>query len=680
MLPQISNTINSGFYPTVMFCVMQINVTEPQTICYRQISNTINSGFYPPRLTFWRDCGNIKLRGVVMNERLDYLREKTNLLTTAPGVYQMKDVNGHIIYIGKAKNLKNRVSSYFARTPNHTPKVAKMVENVYDYDFIVTNSEYEALVLECSMIKQHTPKYNILLKDDKGYSYIRISPPPFSRITAELQKPSSGELLGPYTSSFVATQTAAEVNSVFMLPSCKKKFPRDIGKGRPCLNYHIKRCMGVCMGNISESDYADIITEAAEYIRNGSEASVERMTKRMTEAAEALDFETAAKLRDRISAVTRAADRQTVIDEELPDTDAVAIARNGGEACAAVIMYRNGRLFDRAEFFLGEDMLLDEQENESAMTEEFITQYYSSGRDIPRNVAVACDIPSKDDVQRLLRDRAGRAVDMLIPQRGRMNRLTQLARSNAEEYLSVRVGRTAAEISALEELAKLLGLKKTPLYIESYDISNLGSADMVAGMIVFENGRPSKKHYKKFSIKENVIQNDLACMQEVVRRRFKHYLDPNETDEGFKRLPDLILLDGGDNQLAAVNEILWELDIRVSVFGMVKDNNHRTRAISADGGEIGISGTKSAFMLVTRIQDEVHRFAITYQRKKHRKSAFELGVTRIKGIGEKKAMKLLTVFKTTEALKKASAEEIGRAIGVGKNAAQEVWEFVQNDL
>ncbi|MCM1577480.1 MAG: excinuclease ABC subunit UvrC [Ruminococcus sp.] len=606
-----------------------------------------------------------------MNPRLDFLREKTALLTTAPGVYQMKDESGHIIYIGKAKNLRNRVSSYFAKTPNHTPKVAGMVANVYDYDFIVTKSEYEALVLECSMIKQHSPKYNILLKDDKGYSYIRISPPPYSRITAELQKPSSGTLLGPYTSSFVARQTVNEVNRVFMLPSCKKNFPRDIGKGRPCLNHHIKRCMGVCLGNVSEEDYNKIISEALDYMKNGSEMSVKKMTEKMHKAAEELDFETAARLRDRISAVQRAADSQNIITETLPDTDAVAIARNSGEACAAVIMYRSGRLFDRAEYFLGEE------EAEEEMMENFVTQYYSGQKEVPRNVVLSCDPGNMPDIEELLRSRSGHAVDVSCPQRGRYMRLSEIARSNAEEYLSIKVGRTAKEIAALEELAKLLGLKKTPLYIESYDISNLGSADMVAGMIVFENGRPSKKHYKKFSIKENKTQNDLACMQEVLRRRFTHYLDEEETDEGFKRLPDLILLDGGENQLNAVKEVLWELDITLPVFGMVKDNNHRTRAITADGGEISISEAKSAFLLVTRIQDEVHRFSIGYQRKKHRKSAFELGLTSIKGIGEKKAMKLLTTFKTMENIRNAAPEEIAKAAGVNIDIATQVSNFVK---
>ncbi|MGN0667238.1 MAG: excinuclease ABC subunit UvrC [Huintestinicola sp.] len=609
-----------------------------------------------------------------MNERLPYLREKTARLTSAPGVYQMKDESGHIIYIGKAKNLRSRVTSYFCRTPNHTPKVAKMVENVYDYDFIVTNSEYEALVLECSMIKQHSPKYNILLKDDKGYSYIRISPPPYSRITAEKNKDKEGTYLGPYMSGFITKQAAAEANRMFMLPTCKRRFPRDIGKGRPCLNYHIKQCMGVCTGAVSEEEYDRIASDALSYIRDGSGASVERMTEQMNAAAENLEFELAARLRDRIAAVTKAADSQHIIKDSLPDTDAVSIARNGDESCAAIIKYRGGRLFDRDEYFLGE------ADSEAEMLEDFLLQYYSGGREIPKNIVIGAVLDDMDVAAQLLRERAGHAVELNCPQRGRFLRLAEIARSNAEEYLSLRVGRTAKEIDALEQLAKLLGLKQTPLYIESYDISNLGSDSMVAGMVVFENGRPLKKAYKRFSMKENKTQNDLACMQETIRRRFTHYLDENETDEGFKRLPDLILLDGGRNQLAAVSEVLYEMDIDVPLFGMVKDNNHRTRAIAGDGGEISISETKSAFMLVTRIQDEVHRFSITYQRSRHRKSSFEMEITKIKGIGEKKAMKLFTKYKTVENLKKASPQEIAAAAGVNAQVAEQVYEFVQNVL
>lgn len=610
-----------------------------------------------------------------MNERLPYLREKTALLTTSPGVYRMRDKTGHIIYIGKAKNLRNRVTSYFCKSPDHTPKVAKMVSNVYDYDFIVTDSEYEALVLECSLIKQHKPKYNILLKDDKGYSYIKISEGDYPRITSELQKNGGGKFIGPYTSSFVATQTAAEVNKVFMLPTCRNVFPRDFGKGRPCLNYHIKQCMGVCTGKIPQDEYAQIIAQAEDYIKSGSEASVEKLTEKMNEAAEELDFERAARLRDRISAIKRSADSQKIINEDMKkDTDIIAAAQNGGEACVAILMYRGGRLCDRSEIPAGEP------DDTGAMIQEFMELYYSVPERIPREIITEEEIPDPEMMTRMLREKCGRAVDIYSRKRGRGLELITMAKENASESLAIKVGRTGREIVALEELAKLLGLEAPPLYIEAYDISNLASSSMVAGMVVFENGRPNKKAYKRFSIKEVAVQNDYASMHEVLERRFKHYKDDEETDEGFKRLPDLILLDGGKGQVGAVEPILREMGINVPLFGMVKDNKHRTRAIATGGGEIAINENKAAFMLVTRIQDEVHRYSITYQRSKHRKQSFALEITKIKGIGEKKAAKLLGAFKTRDELKKASPEEIAKAAGVNAELAREVWEFIKCEM
>ncbi|MCD7731575.1 MAG: excinuclease ABC subunit UvrC [Oscillospiraceae bacterium] len=609
-----------------------------------------------------------------MNERLPYLREKTALLTTSPGVYRMRDKSGHIIYIGKAKNLRNRVTSYFCKSPDHTPKVAKMVSNVYDYDFIVTDSEYEALVLECSLIKQHKPKYNILLKDDKGYSYIKISDEPFPRITSELQKSGTGKFIGPYTSSFVATQTVAEVNKVFMLPTCRKNFPRDFGKGRPCLNYHIKQCMGVCSGKIPQDEYAQIISQAENYIKSGSEESTIQLTEKMNEAAENLDFERAARLRDRISAIKHAADKQKIIAEDMKDTDVIATAQNGNEVCIAILMYRGGRLYDRSETSAGE---IDDA---GSMIEEFMELHYSSPEKIPREIITEEEIPDAEMMTRMLREKCGHAVDIFSRKRGRGLQLITMAKENASESLAIKVGRTGREIVALEELAKLLGLKEPPLYIEAYDISNLASSSMVAGMVVFENGRPNKKAYKRFSIKEVAIQNDYASMHEVLKRRFTHYRDDSETDEGFRRLPDLILLDGGKGQVGAVEPILREMGINVPLFGMVKDNNHRTRAIATGGGEIAINENRAAFMLVTRIQDEVHRYSITYQRNRHRKQSFALEITKIKGIGEKKAARIFGAFKTKGELKKATPEDIAKAAGINIDLARKVYEFVQNEI
>lgn len=604
------------------------------------------------------------------NPRLPFLRDKTSKLTASPGCYIMKDSSGKIIYIGKAKNLKNRVTSYFRRGQDHLPKVWKMVSHVNDYDFIVTDSEFEALVLECSLIKQYTPKYNILLKDDKGYSYIRITNEPFPRLQSVLQKYDDGaEYIGPYTSSYAVKQAVIEANKAFMLPTCSRRFPQDFGKARPCLNHHIKQCMGVCTGEIPQEEYQNIIRQAVDYIKNGSHESVERLTKEMEAAAEELNFELAAKLRDMIAAITKAADKQKIVDESIKDCDIIAVSQNGEKACASVLMYRGGRLFDKADFFLGE------KEDKSEMRESFIARFYA-GRDfVPKEILLDEEIEDYELLEKWLREKSNHAVHIFTPQRGHMLRLTTLAKSNASEYLSIKVGRTGKEIVALEELAKALELTKPPRFIECYDISNLASSDMVAGMVVFENGRPCKKFYKTFSIKTVEEQNDYACMCEVLERRFRNYFE--KTDEGFSTLPDLILLDGGQGHVNTVTPVVRAMGINVPIFGLVKDSKHRTRAVATGGGEISLTKSRSAFNLVTRIQDEVHRFAITYQAKKHRKTSYQLELTKVKGIGEKKAVKLMTEFKTKENLKKASAEQLAKAAGVNIETAQQLFDAIQ---
>ena len=603
------------------------------------------------------------------NSRLPYLRDKTSKLTQKPGCYIMKDKSDKIIYIGKAKNLKNRVTSYFRKGQDHLPKVWKMVSHVYDYDFIVTDSEFEALVLECSLIKQYTPKYNILLKDDKGYSYIKVTKEDYPRITAVLQKGNdNAEYIGPYTSSFAVKQAVIEANKVFMLPTCSRVFPRDFKKARPCLNHHIKQCSGVCQGNISKEEYQATIKQAIEYIMNGSSQSIERLKQEMEAAAEELNFELAAKLRDRIAAIEKAAENQKIVDINVKDTDIIAISQNSEMACASVLMYRGGRLFDKADFFLGE------KEDQAKMREDFILRFYSNKDFIPKEILLDEEINDGEILEKWLRKKANHAVSISTPKRGALLRLTTLAKSNASEYLSIKVGRTGKEIIALEELAKALNLSKPPKFIECYDISNLASADMVAGMVVFENGRPCKKFYKKFSIKTVDQQNDYACMCEVLQRRFRNYFD--KTDKGFSTLPDLILLDGGQGHVNTITPVIREMGIDVPIFGLVKDSKHRTRAVATGGGEISLTKSRSAFNLVTRIQDEVHRYAITYQAQKHKKTSYQLEITKVKGIGDKKAMKLMTHFKTKENLKNASAEEISKVAGVNVTVASELLELL----
>lgn len=603
-----------------------------------------------------------------LNDRLPYLRDKANHLPLEPGVYLMKDSADTIIYVGKAKVLKNRVTSYFHANSQHNAKTLKLVDNIYDFEFIVTPSELDALVLECSLIKLHQPKYNILLKDDKGYNYIKISHGEFPRITYALNtNDKNADYIGPFTSGFSVKQAVEEANTIFMLPTCKRKFPRDFNKERPCLNRHIKRCMGVCEGRISSEEYKKIISEALQYLENGSKSSVEELTAQMEQAAENLEFEKAARLRDRISAITRLASQQKILDYK-QDYDIVGMAVNVGLASFAVIKYRGGRLIDKQNFFIGEEY------DEGEMRRDFLLNYYSQCDDIPREIYIDLEFPDMELLTEFARSRAEHAVKFVVPHRGDGMAQVLLAKKNAGEYLALRVGRTAKEINALEDLKNLLGLEKIPNIIESYDISNFGDSGMVGGMIVYRNGRPFKPGYRKFSIKTVAEQNDYACMQEVLRRRLQRFLDG---DESFSPLPDLILLDGGHGHISAVSEVFAELGVDIPLFGLVKDSKHRTRAIAKEGGEIEIKSNRALFALLTNIQDEVHRFSISFQRVKHKQQTYALELTEVRGIGEAKARALLKAFKTKAAMKQASAEELQKAAKIGAENARELYEFIQ---
>ena len=604
-----------------------------------------------------------------MFECLEYLREKSNKLPLCPGVYQMKDKSGKIIYIGKAKLLKNRVTSYFHNVEAHNPKTYKLVSLINDFDFIVTDTELDALVLEASLIKLHSPKYNILLKDDKGFSYIRITGGAYPRIEHSFKNDDPfSSYIGPYTSGYTVKQTIEECNSIFMLPTCHKEFPRDFGKERPCLNYHIKKCIGVCRGRISEDDYKATINEALSYIKSGSRESVEKLKEEMNTAAENLEFEKAAKLRDRINAIERSVKTQSIQAGRDISCDIFAVSENSGLTSIAVVKYRKGKLIDKENYFIGDDF------DSSIMRSEFLMRYYENGREIPKLILLDGEPEDSGILEEYFRGISGHKVEITVPKRGENLVLTTLAKSNADEYLSLKVGRTSREITALQDLAKLLGLKKIPELIESYDISNMGEQTRVAGMITYKNGRPYKAGYRKFNIKDVVGIDDYACMQEVLRRRFTRYL---EGDEGFSELPDLILLDGGKGHVNAVAEVLRELQINVSLFGLVKDEKHRTRAISDGGEEIQVNANKGLFRLLTEIQDEVHRFSISYQRKKHKQSQYELELTKIKGIGEKKALALLKKYKTKQAIKKASIEELMAEAKINRETAESLYIYIQ---
>lgn len=605
-----------------------------------------------------------------MNPKMKILRKKAMSLPLLPGVYIMKNADGKIIYIGKAKALKNRVSQYFGSQNRHPIKVRKMVENVDRFDYIVTGSEFEALVLECSLIKQHSPKYNILLKDDKGYSYIRISEGEYRKISAVFNKKDDGsEYIGPYLSSYSVRQSVDAANKIFKLPQCNKVFPRDFGKSRPCLNYYISQCCGLCTGKIKKSDYDEAVDGAIAFLKGDSRDIIADLRVKMEKAAEELDFEQAAKLRDRINSIERIKEKQKVVYKSVEEQDVFATADIDGSVCLAVLRFSNGRLFDSEHFFF------DDPGDKEGMRSDFITSYYSMRDNIPKRVTVDGEVADRELLEQWLSEKKGKKVTIFVPARGEQLEIVNMCRKNAEEKLAIKKGRTGREIAVLDELKDLLGLKKTPEYIESYDISHTAGQDSVAGMIVFKGGKPFRKAYKRFSIKSFDGNDDYRAMNEVLTRRFSEYEKSKDSTEGFGKLPDLILLDGGVGQVHAVEPVLREFGLKIPLFGMVKDNRHRTRAISGDGGEIAINSKRQVFTLVSEIQNEVHRFSVAYHHQKHAKRGLSLSLTEIEGVGEKRASALLKYFKTMTAIKNAEVDELSKAPGITSAVAQNIYDY-----
>lgn len=605
-----------------------------------------------------------------MNPKMKILRKKAMSLPLLPGVYIMKNADGEIIYIGKAKALKNRVSQYFGSQNRHPIKVRKMVENVDRFDYIVTGSEFEALVLECSLIKQHSPKYNILLKDDKGYSYIRISEGEYRKISAVFNKKDDGsEYIGPYLSSYSVRQSVDAANKIFKLPQCNKVFPRDFGKSRPCLNYYISQCCGLCTGKIKKSDYDEAVDGAIAFLKGDSRDIIADLRVKMEKAAEELDFEQAAKLRDRINSIERIKEKQKVVYKSVEEQDVFATADIDGSVCLAVLRFSNGRLFDSEHFFF------DDPGDKEGMRSDFITSYYSMRDNIPKRVTVDGEVADRELLEQWLSEKKGKKVTVFVPARGEQLEIVNMCRKNAEEKLAIKKGRTGREIAVLDELKDLLGLKKTPEYIESYDISHTAGQDSVAGMIVFKGGKPYRKAYKRFSIKSFDGNDDYRAMNEVLTRRFSEYEKSKDSTEGYGKLPDLILLDGGVGQVHAVEPVLREFGLKIPLFGMVKDNRHRTRAISGDGGEIAINSKRQVFTLVSEIQNEVHRFSVAYHHQKHAKRGLSLSLTEIEGVGEKRASALLKYFKTMTAIKNAEVDELSKAPGITSAVAQNIYDY-----
>lgn len=598
----------------------------------------------------------------------DELKEKANDLPLAPGVYLMMDRTGKVIYVGKAKKLKNRVSQYFQDSASHTAKTRQMVSQVDHFDTIFVSSEFEALVLENSLIKRHMPRYNILLKDDKGYPFVRLSKEAYPRFSMVHKWANDGaKYFGPFGGRFETRQALDAVLSALRLPTCNRKFPRDIGAERPCLNFHMGRCDGFCRPEMTAEEYNRRIAQACQMLEGKSKQLLREMTAEMEAEAEALRFEQAALLRDRISAIGALAKKQTVIAGLCADTDIWGVYKGAGKCCYAVLHMEEGNLAGReTELFTAPI-----EETEAEMLAALTAQYYLPRAILPHEILLPTETEGYcESLSEALTKRAGRRVWVHVPQRGEKADLRAMAQRNAAEEAERATTSQERVDHTLALLGKLLDLPAPPRRMESFDISNTGKSDIVASMVVYSGVRPLKSAYRRFRIKGlDGHPDDYASMQEVLRRRLQRAADG---DEKFLPLPDVFLIDGGETHARAALAVAEAFGVQVPIFGMVKDDRHRTRALmTPDGREIGISNHQPVFTLIGQIQEETHRFAITYHHESHTRSAMRSSLDDIPGVGPKRRDALRRHFGTVKAIKAADVETL--AAVVPRPAAEAVW-------
>ncbi|MBE6917577.1 MAG: excinuclease ABC subunit UvrC [Ruminococcaceae bacterium] len=595
----------------------------------------------------------------------DELKEKALSLPYAPGVYIMRNKDDKVIYVGKAKKLKNRVTQYFQDTASHTPKTRIMVSKIDRFEVIVAASEFEALVLECSLIKRYMPKYNILLKDDKGYPFVRLDlKQDYPRMSMVPRISDDGATYyGPFGSRGVTQSIMEAITKTLKLPDCAREFPRDIGKGRPCLNYHMKQCAGWCQGLSTMVDYRSRIDQARQLLQGNYKSVAAQIREQMLAAADALNFELAASLRDRLNAVENLSQKQLVTTAGIADTDVVGYAQTETKACFAVLHFSGGNLLDKEyEVFPLPD---DKHEAVSSLLKQF---YLSRGLP-PKRVLLPFALEDASLFSELMEQQSGRKPKLIVPQRGNNMQLVELAIKNAYEEARRLTDKDEKHSATVQLLGKMLSIEP-PMRIESYDISNISGTDIVASMVVFEDGKPKKSEYKKFRIEGLSDQDDYASMCQVILRRFTHFVSG---DKGFDAAPDLLLIDGGVNHANVALEALRSLDLHFPVFGMVKDDRHRTRAlVTPDGLEISIDANQTVFSFVGTIQEETHRFAITYHRQLRSKRLRYSALDAIEGIGPKRKEDLLKHFKSLTAIAHATLPELERFLP--KNTARAVYE------
>ena len=605
--------------------------------------------------------------------RKEELKARVLSLPREPGVYIMKNKDGDVIYVGKAKALKNRVTSYFQSDSRHNAKTRRMVSLIDDFEIIVTESEFEALVLENAMIKKYKPKYNILLKDDKGYPYIKVTcskPYPGFQIVSR-PAADADRYFGPYPGRRAARRAIDTICEALRLKTCSRVFPRDIGKGRPCLNQHLGRCVAPCTGEVPPEEYAALVGQAMNLLEGNYKGLRREIEQKMQEAAEELQFERAVILRDRLRAVDAIGQRQKVVAGSFADLDVLAYHQGQTRGCLVVLHYLNGALQDK-EYTL----LEDSAEEGGEILAAFLKQYYAMRKAVPRTVLLSEPIEEDEAVAAYLSDIAGRKVELAVPQRGRRHDLIKLARKNAaEEILRIETA-NERRVKSLELLQSMTGMDTLPVLLESYDISNLAGTNTVGSMVVFENGKPLKSRYRKFKIECAAQgQDDYASMAEMLTRRLTHWKDG---DEKFCPLPDAFLIDGGLGHVRTAQKVLDGFGVTTPCFGMVKDDHHRTRGLVApDGREFGISTVPAVFALIGRIQEETHRFAITYNRTLSGKKLRGSSLDRIDGVGAKRRAELLRHFGSIENIKAAQINELARIVPAG--VAEKVYAFYHSE-
>lgn len=607
------------------------------------------------------------------------IQEELKKLPGKPGVYLMHDEKDEIIYVGKAVSLKNRVRQYFQSSRNKGAKIEQMVTHIRRFEYIITDSELEALVLECNLIKEHRPKYNTMLMDDKAYPFIKVTvEEPYPRVLlARRMAKDKSRYFGPYTSAGAVKDTIELIRRLYHVRSCNRKLPRDIGKERPCLNYHIHQCKAPCQGYISEEEYRKSIQEVLRFLGGNYEGILKDLEEKMNQASENLEFERAIEYRELLSSVQKIAQKQKITDTAGEDRDILAVASEGEDAVVQVFFIRGGRLIGRDHFYLK----IGEGDGAGEILSSFVKQFYAGTPYIPAEIMLPEPVADGEVIEEWLSGKRGRKVHIRIPQKGMKEKLVELAEKNAalvlntdRERLKREEGRTIGAVKELEKILGLTGIRR----MEAYDISNTSGFASVGSMVVYERGKPKRNDYRKFRIKSVQGPDDYASMEEVLTRRFQHGLEEQKEGKdlgGFREFPDLILMDGGKGQVNVALEVLEKLGLSIPVCGMVKDDNHRTRGLYYNNTELPIDRDSECFRLITRIQDEAHRFAITFHRQLRGKSQVHSVLDDIPGVGPARRKDLMRHFENIDAIRNADIEELKKLPSMNEKSARDVYHF-----